>query len=313
MGAELIARVVLVSAMVASCKEGPPKLEGGATPTPSSVASEEPEGLVKPPKPVITPHDPESDKFPLTDLQIAGMVNPGKATEYTGPTGVVEGTITVKGDPPAMRTFMTLPKECEASAQAIYAPSYRAGAKGELADALVGVINVQGYVRPSRADKVVTIKDCAIEPTVIDLSFGQRLMVGNADKMPYMPQIPAKMAVRRLALKDMSPVPVFLTQTGAIGMTWLAGALPGTDVPMVTIFVLPNALHQTTNLDGKYRITGIPVGKATVTATHVGMDEAAKDVVIEAGKELKVDLVLNYRNPATAASAKPSSSVKPIH
>ncbi len=305
-----------VVACLAACKEGPPKLEGGPTPTAMPVPSpgdpQDPPELAKAPSPK-TSVEPPSEKFPLSDQQIAKMVNPTNATEYTGPTGVVEGTITVKGDPPALRTFMTLPKECVISANAIYAPAYRAGPKGELADALVGVIGVQGYVRPSREDKVVTIKNCAIEPTVIDVSFGQRLMVANADAMPYMPQIPDKMVIRRLALKDMSPVPILLTQTGAISMTWLAGAMPGTDVPTVTLFVLPNALHQVTQLDGKYRITGVPVGKAKVTATHLGMNEALKDVTIEAGKSLKVDLVLEYKNPTAAAAPKPSSSEKPIH
>lgn len=300
---------------LASCKEGPPKLEGGPTPTSASAvpSDENPNDFATPMKaniPVETP----GDKFPLNEQQLGQMINPTNATEYTGPTGVVEGTITVKGDAPAMRTFMTLPKDCEASAKSIYAPAYRAGPKGELADTLVAAIGVAGFVRPSREDKLVIIKNCAIQPTVIDLSFGQRLMVGNADSMPYMPQVPAKMVVRRLALQGMSPVPVILSQTGAIGMTWLAGAMPGTEVPTVTVFIIPSALHTVTNLDGKFRITGIPVGKARISSSHLGMDEAAKDVVIEAGKELKVDLVMTYRNPAAAApSTKPSGSAKPIH
>jgi hypothetical protein len=124
------------------------------------------------------------------------------------------------------------------------------------------------------------------------------------------------MVVRRLVLKGMSPVPLLLTKTGVIGMTWLAGAMPGSDVPTATIFVIPNALHTVTNLDGKFRITGIPVGKARVTASHIFMDEAFKDVTIEAGKELKVDLVMTYKNPtapaaSTSASTKPKE--KPIH
>lgn len=310
---------LLAFALLVSCKEAPPTLKGGPSPTPSAAPSEdESAGMSKPPMPIdgaIATEMP-GEKFPLTDAQIAKMVNPTNATEYTGPTGIIEGTITVKGDPPAMKSFMALPKECEASAKAIYAPTYRAGPKNELADALVAVIGVSGYVRPSREDKVVTIKDCAIEPTVIDLNFGQRLMVGNEDATPYMPQIPVKMIVRRLALKGMSPVPLLLTQTGVIGMTWLAGAMPGTDVPTATVFVLPSALHTVTKLDGKFRITGVPVGKARVSAAHIGMDEVIKDVTVEAGKEHKVDLVMTYRNvaaPAPSASTKPSSSVKPIH
>lgn len=314
------ASLLIATALLGACKEHPPEIKGGPTPLPSEMAAASETVATKPPQPVVKPHDEppsDKDKYPLGDEVLQRILNPSKATEYTGPTGVVEGTITVKGDPPAMRTFQTLPKECEV-AKAIHAPAYRAGPKNELADVLVGVRTWTGYVRPSREDKVITIKNCSIEPTVIDLSLGQRLMVGNADAMPFMPQTATKMAVQRLALKDMSPVPLIFTSPAAYGLTWLAGAPPGSDVPTATVFVIPNALHTVTNLDGKYRITGIPVGKAHISASHLGMDEVGKDVTIEAGKELKVDLVLTYKNPAGAAgsaSAKPSAapSQKPIH
>jgi hypothetical protein len=143
-------------------------------------------------------------------------------------------------------------------------------------------------------------------------------MVANVDKMPYMPQLPGKAVVRRLALQGMSPVPLFLTQPGAYEMTWLAGALPGSDVPSVMVFVLPNAIHSVTGLDGKFRLAGIPVGKVRITASHFGMDEAFKDVEIKAGSEAKIELTLTYKRPAgaagsTSASAKPAPSAKPIH
>lgn len=310
--------VLIAAALGAACKEHPPELKGGPTPLPSEMPAPSETIATKPPIPAAKPQqDPPSEKFPLNDQQLQDILNPSKATEYTGPTGVVEGTITVKGDPPAIRTFETLPKECE-PAKAIHGPAYRAGPKGELADVLIGVRTWTGYVRPSKDDKVVTIKNCSIEPTVIDLSLGQRLMIANADTMPYTPQTAAKMYIKRLAMKGMSPVPIILTSPAAYGLTWLAGALPGADVPTATVFVIPNALHTVTGLDGKYRITGIPVGKAHISASHLGMTEVGKDVTIEAGKELKVDLVLTYKNPAGAApsvSAKPSAapSEKPIH
>jgi len=301
--------VGLVGSTMVSCKEGPPRLEGPAI-------SAEPPPLVAPPIKANVPSEPDKENFPLSDEQVQAIVNPGKATEYAGPTGVVEGTIKVKGDPPIDRTFEKLPAGCE-DAPKIHAPIYRAGPKGELADTLVAAIGYGGFVRPNRDDKTVTIKNCSLEPTVIDLSLGQRLLVGNADKMPYMPQLPGKAPVRRLALQGMTPVPMFLTQPGAYGMTWLAGALPGANVPSVMVFVLPNAIHSVTGLDGKFRLTGIPVGKARITASHFGMDEAFKDVEIKAGSETKIELTLTYKRPAeasasTSASAKPVPSVKPI-
>jgi hypothetical protein len=301
-------RALLALVVACGCKQGPPDLSKPA-PSVSSVPATEAS-----PKPVPSapPENPDKDRYPLSDDDIAKLVNPTGATEYTGPTGAVEGVITVKGDPPPMHTFMAMPKGCDASS-AVHGPVYRAGPKGELADTLVAVIGVAGYVRPSKEDKKVVIKNCSIDPTVIDLSLGQRLMVGNADTMPYTPQVPFKMLVRRVVIKDMSPVPLFFTQTGAFGITWLAGAMPGTAVPTATVFVLPNALHTVTGTDGKFRITGIPVGKATIAASHLDMGEAKKEVEIKAGTELKVDLTLTYKAPPSAtASASGSSKPAPV-
>ena len=279
--------VVGVAAVcLASCKDTPPQLTG-TTPTEPTAYSAS--ALPAPSSPPMDKH--ADDAFPLSDDQIRAIVNPSNAPEYIGPTGVIEGTVHVTGDKPLLRNLSVLPDGCE-RAQKVLGPIYRAGPKGELADALVGVIGVQGFVRPSREDKVVIIRDCVIEPTVIDLSLGQRLMVGSADDAPYMPQTPTKQYVKRIALKGQSPVPLFFTQPAAYAMSWIVGQAPEPGAATVTVFVIPSALHAVTSLDGTYRITGVPVGKAHVTASHLGMPESGQDVDIEAGMVTKVDLRL---------------------
>lgn len=285
-----------------ACKEDPPKLTATTPPEPTAYsatpASASASASTPPPSTV-------SEVYPLSEQQIAKIVNPKNEPEYTGPTGGVEGVIHVTGDKPLMRTLQGVPKEC-AKAQDVYGPTYRAGAKGELADTLVGVIEYEGFVRPSRADKVVTIHDCVLDPRVIDLSLGQRLMVGSDDETNYMPQTAAKSYVGRLTIKGMSPVPVFFTVPAAYAMSWILGDPPATGYPTATVFVIPNALHTVTGLDGKFRITGIPVGKAKLTASHLDMKEASQDIDVKAGEVTKVDLTLTYK-----ATAAPSVSVKP--
>lgn len=304
----LLVGAALAAAPWIGCKESPPQLGTGTTPSASALASDE--KVAQPPIKANVSAEPPPEKFPLNEDQIAKIVNPSGATEYTGPTGVIEGVIKVKGPAAAMKSFVPLPRGCE-KAVAVAGPAYRAGEGGTLADALVGVIGVSGYVRPSKDDKVVTIKDCMITPRAIDLSLGQRLMIANEDPMPYMPQVATRQVVRRLAIQKMSPVPVFLTAPGVYGLTWLAGMLPGSDVPDVIVFVLPNALHQVTNLDGKFRITGVPVGKATVTASHRAMGEAHKDVEVKAGAATSVEIVLNYTPPPSASASASGSAAKP--
>jgi hypothetical protein len=294
-----------------ACKDStPPDLsKGGPTPTGPSVS------VSASPAPSSTIPEPPADVYPLSEDEIARYVNPKGATEYTGPTAAVEGTVKVTGDPPPpIHEFKDVPKEC-AGSSAVHGLVYRKGEKGELADALVAVIGVSGYVRPSRDDKNITIRNCSVDPAVIDLSIGQRLFVANEDDTPYTPQVATKMIVTRLSIKGNSPAPLMLTHPGAYAMSWLVGALPGAaDVPVATIFVLPSALHAATGKDGKFRITGIPVGKARVTASHLGMPEAFKDVELKAGEVQKVELTMTYKKaaPASSASVKPKP-VSSIH
>lgn len=290
---------------VLACKDNPPDL---TLPTPKEPevysASASPSASTTATVATAAP----DDVFPMSDEAISALVNPKNSPEYTGPTGGVEGTLHVVGDKPVMRALEGVVKGCE-NAQKVHGPTYRAGPKGELADALVAVIGYKGFVRPTRDDKVVTIRNCAIEPTAIDINLGQRLMIANADDQVYMPQTAAKSYVGRLVVKDQSPVPVFFTAPAAYLLAWIMGTSPASGYPTAIVYVLPSALHTTTSLDGKFRITGIPVGKARVTASHLDMKEEGVDFDVKAGEVTKIDLTLTYKAPSTKPSA--STTVKP--
>jgi len=251
-----------------------------------------------------------SEPIPISDDEIQAIINPSKATEYAGPTGAIEGTVTVKGDKPAVHVFThKMPKGCETAPEA-YGPAYIAGEHGELSEALVAVIGVAGYVRPSREDKKVVIKDCAMIPRVFDANVGQRILVVNEDRAVYAPRMPGKKYVQRLAIAGQSPVPLFPLAPGAFAIEWLVGTLSGADIPAATMYVLPSALHQVTATDGKFRIGGVPAGKAWVSISHLDMPEFKKEVVVKAGEVVKIDAVLTYSSAkaATSASAAPSTS-----
>ncbi len=286
----------------AGCK-GPPTLTEATPAEPSVYVA----ASSAPPKPSATAPD-VSDTYPLSEDEIRAIVNPSNQSEYTGPTGVVEGTITVIGDPPDITTYPKIPPTCSHGA-AVHGATYRKGPKDALEGALVAVIGYSGYVRTPRDDRSITIRDCAIEPPVVDLTIGQRLMVTNDDDVPYMPQVAAKMVVRRIALKGMTPVPVMLTHIAPYAMSWLLNEAPSPDVPTATVFVLPSPLHVVTALDGKYRVAGIPVGKAKLTIAHIGMPEVMKDVEIKAGEVLKLDLQMTFKGKGPPAPV-PSTSVK---
>lgn len=263
--------------------------------------------------PALPPKAPQppADLFPLDDGQIAKIVNPGGAPAYSGPTATIEGTIKVEGDPSPLQHFNALPDNCKLAGER-YAPLFRKAADGALADALVGVIGVSGFVPLSREDKVVTIKECGTEPRTIDLSLGQRLLVKNEDKgVPYMPQAGERRAVTSLVIEGQAPVALILPRPNIYAMTWLAGSAPGTAVPTDTVFVLPNALHAATGVDGHYKITGIPIGKARVTATHRSLVEVHEDIELKANETRTVNLTLKYVAPAPAPSSSASHKAMP--
>ena len=295
------------SLTLVGCGKTDPPVLTDPTPAEPKVYSAAPSGTTSA-APTAKADEP-SDLYPLGEDAIRKIVNPSGATEWTGPTGVIEGTIHVVGDKAAVRTFAGLPKGCE-HAQDVHGPVYLSGPKGELEGALVAAIEVAGYVRTPRNDRPITIKDCAVEPTVIDMTLGQRLMVTNLDDAPYMPQVPRKMVVRRLALKGMTPVPVMLTEVAPYALSWIVGADPGPGSPTATVFVLPSALHDVTKVDGKFRIAGVPEGSARVVVSHIGMDEVSKQVTVKGGEVLHVDLTMTYKDKTPKPSASTSSSIK---
>lgn len=258
---------------------------------------------------ITTPVQVPEERFPISDSELTKLVNPYGAQEYQGSTGSVEGTIKVTGDPSPIREFMKLPPECE-PAKAVHAPLYRKGPQGELADAFVTITEVNGFVRPHRNDRVISIRNCSIEPRVIDLSIGQRLLVNNEDTMPFIPQVPDKKAIARVAIKGQSPVPLFLTTIGMYELSWLA-ALPGSGIPSVRVYVSRNALHAVTDRNGSFRITGVPIGKAKIIVSHAGMNDVEQVFEIKEKEVNQVQLTLTYQ--ATTLSSQSTMPSVRVH
>jgi hypothetical protein len=268
------------------------------------------------PPPVAPSPPPSSEPQPLTDDEVTAIVNPSHMTEYAGPTAAIEGSVRVTGDPAEVHFFHAkLPSNCT-SALTAYGPDYVAGPHGELRGALVAVLGVSGFVRPRREDKQARIHDCVFQPQIIDLDVGARLLVSNDDRDVYAPQLPGRRFVERLAIKGQSPVVLMPTKPGAFAIDWIVGMLPGSDVPRALLYVLPSALHMVTAADGKFRIDGVPVGKAHLSVSYAGMPEFTKDLVLKAGEVAHVDATLHYAatkpSASASASAAPSTSAPAI-
>ncbi len=283
--------LVIGAALVFSCKD-PPKEQA---PSPEAAAPVE----AAAPAPV-------QNNNPYTTAQIQKLVNPSGLPPYSGATGSVEGTITVRGGEPgrAEADFSRCP-----DAAATYGTKYRIGpanAEGHaLADAIVAVTGYDAYV-PAKTDYVtVAFEGCAYDRRTVLLTFGQRIDVLNrAKKQMITPDIEGLpvLSLRIAAPGSIAPVKLYPPQVGRFKLID-RGVLK---YVAEDVYVLMHPLHSTTDLKGYYRIDGIPVGRATVNGAHPAFaGDAAKEITISANIVARVDLVLTPGGEADAgANAK---------
>jgi hypothetical protein len=86
------------------------------------------------------------------------------------------------------------------------------------------------------------------------------------------------------------------------------------------VFVLRYATHAVTELDGHFRISGIPVGKVKVSAylplldaqlhPEAGIPQPSvdRDIEIKDGETTQVDFVVPYKAPKAAPKVAPAST-----
>ncbi len=222
---------------------------------------------------------------------------------YKGPSGTLQGTIKITGDePPA--TSHQYPKEC-GPAVATYGKLFRVGQEGQLADALVAVTRYEGFVPPKEEAIKVTIKDCAYSTRTIAMTEGQHIEVTNLDPLTsYIPHLDgARSAATMVAVPRGKPVNV---RSRGPGRYWLRDQM-GRPFMFADVFHFKYATTDVTGLDGKYEISGIPVGKVQVSV----MLPAANLLTLNKETEIKegdntLDLTLEFDAEKDVPKKKPA-------
>lgn len=250
--------------------------------------------------------------LPFPTASVAAAVNPEKLPPYEGPTGSVEGTIFVRGPGSPDRPAVDV-KNCPAALDT-YGKLFRAGppdsqGRRPLADALVVVTGYSGYFVPdsSPVEQVTITARCAYPARAIAMTYGQRLEIANDSRIPFAPYIegsfqsaimiaPPKRAGDPVKLYPPRPGHYVLAdrlQTFAIG----------------DLYVLRYALHAVTDLDGHYRIDGVPTAKVKVGAVLDAIHkEVEREVDVRANVVEHVDMVMTYA-PSDAGAVP----VRPPH
>lgn len=242
---------------------------------------------------------------PLPTASIAKMVNPQKLPAYTGPTGSVEGTITVTGDPsPATPAdFSRCP-----DAEKVYGRAFRDGPLGGdgsarrwLADAVVAVTGYGNFYIPEKNEAVeITIEGCGFSQRTVTMTFGQRLEVKNLTKQFWTPKLdPPQSGMIMMATPGGDAVKLYPKQPGHYHLIDHDRKYAVDD-----LYAFLHPLHTASKVGGTYRIDGVPVGKVKVNTSHpkIGDAEASQEIEIKAGVVAKVDLELVYKTPAAGST-----------
>jgi hypothetical protein len=251
--------------------------------------------------------------LPVPKDVVEKTVNPTHLPEYKGPTGVIEGTVYVTGDPapPVLgKNFDRCPAAADVYNHAFReGPSLPNGARA-LADAVLGVTGYTGYiVTEKKPAKQIAIQNCAYSQRSVDMTFGQALEIRNdGGQGPlFAPDFENQLSPAvMIATPAGDPVKLYPKQPGRyrlidrVGNAWLEA----------DVFVSLTPLHATSDTSGHFRIEGVPVGKLKLNAWHPAIAHGfEKDIEVQDGVVTTVDVTIPNDKPAQQPPSKP---VKPI-
>jgi hypothetical protein len=233
---------------------------------------------------------------PIPTASVAAMVNPENLPAYAGPTGSVEGTVVVVGDPaiPKPQDFRRCP-----DAEKTWGKDFREGTPSTpngprpLADAIIGATGYKGFYVPAKDEATeLTIEGCAFTQRTVTMTFGQRLEVKNLSNDFWTPLIePAPNLVLMMAAPKGDPVKIYPKKPGRY-------VLGDRDRKYVygDLYVFLYPTHTVSKLDGTFRIDGLPVGKLKVSARHPRIDdEVSVEVDVKPNVVSHVDLKLEHK------------------
>ncbi len=234
---------------------------------------------------------------PMPSASVEAFRNPMHLPEYSGPTGSVEGTITIVGDAAPDRPELDF-RKCPLGRDT-YGKLFREGpplpgGNRPVADAIVAVTGYSGFYVPERSDvRAVTIRNCAFDSRTIDLTIGQRLEIANKSNQIFAPALAqAPMPALMVAPPNADPVRLYVPKPGYYTLIDRLGS----DYMTADVYAVAYPLHTVTGLDGHYRIDGAPVGKMQVDARLPAIRQSvAKPVEIQANAVQHVDLQLTFK------------------
>ena len=238
-------------------------------------------------------------RSPIPKELVDAVVNPEHLPAYSGPTGSVEGTIFVVG--PSAPDVKIDVSQCPAALDT-YGKLFREGTPAApngprpLADTVVIVVGYSRVVHPRKAAGEARHDQRQLRDTPRAHHDDVRAAARDSqsiDQIAFAPTIdsevsPAVMMAAPLEMGD--PIRLYPRRPGHSGMGDIMQPFVHQD-----LYVLRHPLHTVSDVNGHYRIDGVPVGKMTVRALHPTVaSEAQAPIDIVANVVAKADLTLEY-------------------
>lgn len=265
------------------------------------------------PRPSTSPPDGGTlNATPIPTASVAAAVNPDSLPAYSGPTGSVEGVVTVTGDRALPAAGMDFSRCAEASST--WGHAFRESEQGKsaarlLADAIVVVTGYKGFYLPEKEEaKVIRIEKCAYTTRVLTMTYGQRLEVKNTTNDFWTPFLePQTNIVLMMATPKGDPVKIYPKKPGHFLLLDRDRKYASVDV-----YAFLHPLHGSTDVAGHYRIDGLPVGKVKVSTTHSQIDANAEaELTVSEGVVHRVDLSIKNVNRDAGATTLPDAGIAP--
>ncbi|HEY5960615.1 MAG TPA: hypothetical protein VIV60_28875, partial [Polyangiaceae bacterium] len=220
----------------------------------------------------------------------AGSSSAAVVIAAKGDTGIVEGYVTMEGDPAAIQPNLLtrIPKDCT-EALKVYELIFREGPARRVADVFVGVTGYQGTPGEKRGPVSVVANGCAWNKRTFGLTTQQHLSVRSTDNHPYVPALyGTKVGAALVAVPGGDAVPVY---TKGPGMYLLVDEMR--NFTQATVLVVKFPTFDVTGLDGKFRIEGVPVGSADISAYLPTVNlKAEQKITVTKNSTTRVNLTL---------------------
>jgi hypothetical protein len=220
---------------------------------------------------------------PVVAIPLADVTTP-PAEQAPSPVAeesatIITGTVRFRGSVPAP---VPVAPECRAFSRA--AQVVRIGTDDEVADVLVAVTEWSGEPPTARGPFVVELADCEATPRNVALAPDQRLQIVNGDTRAYDLVLDG---VSRFALAPGASHELSLP-SGTLHRL-RADHHPQLEVP---VFALLYATHAITDHRGRYRIEGVPPGRAKLSAHLPAVNAVVnRTIEVQLGHN-EIDLVL---------------------